>query len=204
MGVWGSRLAIFAAACAVLCFVPLVRITPISGMSNEAPFDPSEFASTFWEERLIPAAADSHSAAKVVAALSKDARAADEAYGVRAGVGRGFMLFLQGIGVVQESDGPGVILALDGGGVARLHDRKVFGATIRDATGLLQGNEAPSSREYNLIASELDRLAEQRAIAGLADVAPGDRLRFAGCAKVVSAAGFQPPLEVIPVLVEAE
>lgn len=203
MGVCGFRLAIVIAACVVLYFVPLVRVTPIDNRAAEGAFDPAQFAATFWEERLIPAAADTHSAAQVVAALTEDGAAADKAYGVRVGVGRSFYLFVQGVGVVQDVEGPGVTLELDGGGLLRLHDRKVFGATIRDATGLFKGNEAPSSREYNLIASELDRLAETHAIAKLAEVSPGDRLRFAGCAKVASPTGFKPPLEVIPVLVEA-
>lgn len=204
MGVWGFRLAVVVAACVLAYFVPLVRVTAIDGEVAEAPFDPAAFAADFWDERLIPAAADTHSAAKVVAALEEDVAAADNEYGVRVGVGRSFYLFVQGVGVVEAADGPGVSVALDGGGAVRLHDRKVFGATIRDATGLLQGDEAPSSREYNLVANELDRLAEERAIAGLADLKPGDRLRFAGCAKVASVAGYKPPLEVIPVLVEAE
>jgi predicted lipoprotein len=206
MGVWGFRLAVVVAACVVLYFVPLVRVTAIDSQAAEGVFDPAQFAATFWEERLIPAAADTHSAAQVVAALQADASAADKAYGVRVGVGRSFYLFVQGVGVVQEAEGLGVRLVLDGGdgnSVVRLHDRKVFGATIRDATGLLKGNEAPSSREYNLIAGELDRLAETKAIAKLASVAPGDRLRFAGCAKIANPTGFKPPLEVIPVLVEA-
>jgi predicted lipoprotein len=206
MGVWGFRLAVVVTACVVLYFVPLVRVTAIDSQAAEGVFDPAQFAATFWEERLIPAAADTHSAAQVVAALQEDIAAADKAYGVRVGVGRSFYLFVQGVGVVQGVEGPGVTLVLDGGdgnSIVRLHDRKVFGATIRDATGLLKGNEAPSSREYNLIASELDRLAETNAIAKLAKVAPGDRLRFAGCAKVASLTGFKPPLEVIPVLVEA-
>lgn len=206
MGVWGFRLAIVIAACVVLYFVPLVRVTPIDNRAAEGAFDPAQFAATFWKERLIPAAADTHSAAQVVAALKDDAAAADKTYGVRVGVGRSFYLFVQGVGVVQDEEGPGVKLVLDGGdenSVVRLHDRKVFGATIRDATGLLKGNEAPSSREYNLIASELDRLAETNAVAKLAEVAPGERLRFAGCAKIESPTGFKSPLEVIPVLVEA-
>jgi predicted lipoprotein len=206
MGVWGFRLAVVVASCAVFYFVPLVRVTTIDNQASEGKFDPTQFAANFWEERLIPAAADTHSAAQVLAALQEDAAAADKAYGVRVGVGRSFYLFVQGVGVVQEAEGPGVALVLDGGdgnSVVRLHDRKVFGATIRDATGLLKGNEAPSSREYNLIASELDRLAETHAIAKLEEVAPGDRLRFAGCAKVASPTGFKSPLEVIPVLVEA-
>lgn len=203
MGVWGFRLAVIIAACIVLYFVPLVRVTAIDDRTVEGKFDAGQFASNFWEERLIPAAVDAHNAAQVVAALQEDAAAANKAYGVRVGVGRGFLLFVQGVGVVQEGEGPDVTLALDGGGLVRLHDRKVFGATIRDATGLLKGNEAPSSREYNLIASELDRLAEIHAIAKLEGVAPGDRLRFAGCAKVASPNGFKPPLEIIPVLIEA-
>lgn len=203
MGVWGFRLAVVVAACVVLYFVPLVRVTAIDDRAVEGKFDPAQFAADFWEERLIPATADTHSAAQVVAALQEDAAAADKAYGVRVGVGRGFLLFVQGVGVVQEDEGTGVTLVIDGGGLVRLHNRKVFGATIRDATGLLKGNEAPSSREYNLIASELDRLAEIRAIAKLEGLAPGDRLRFAGCAKIASPEGFKPPLEVIPVLVEA-
>jgi predicted lipoprotein len=206
MGVWGLRLAVVIATCVFLYFVPLVRVTPINSQTVEGVFDPAQFAATFWEERLIPAAADTHSAAQVVAALQEDAAAADKAYGVRVGVGRSFYLFVQGVGVVQDDEGPGVTLVLDGGdgnSVVRLHDRKVFGATIRDATGLLKGNEAPSSREYNLIASELDRLVETTAIAKLEEVAPGDRLRFAGCAKIASPTGFKSPLEVIPVLVEA-
>lgn len=206
MGVWGFRLTVVVAACVVLYFVPLVRVTSIDKQAADVKFDAAQFAAAFWEQRLIPAAADAHSAAQVVTALQQDAAAADKEFGLRVGVGRGFLLFVQGVGVVQEADGPGMSLVLDGGdemSLVRLHDRKVFGATIRDATGLLKGNEAASSREYNLIASELDRLAEERSIAKLADFAPGDRVRFAGCAKVVSPTAYKPPLEIIPVLVEA-
>ena len=203
MGVWGLRLAIVAAACVLLYFVPLVRVTRIVEVDSEGFFNATDFAETFWTERLIPATTEATSATQVVAALSKDAEEAGEQHGRRVGVSRGFLLFVQGAGKVDSVGEYGMTLKVDGGGEIALSTRKVFGATIRDATGLLKGDEAPSSREYNAIANELNRLATQQAIAKLENAVVGDRLRFAGCAKVVSATGYKPPLEIIPVLVEA-
>lgn len=203
MGAWGFRLAAVAVACLLLYFVPLVHVTAITASDPENDFDAVGFAEAFWAERLIPAATDAASATQVVAALSEDPAKAGSQHGHRVGVSRGFLLFIQGVGVVKSADDSGILLQLDGGGETRLSKKRVFGATIRDATGLLRGDEAPGSREFNQVASELNRIAAERAIAELANAASGDRLRFAGCAKVTSPTSYKPPLEVIPVLVEA-
>lgn len=205
MNVWAYRLTLVVVMGVALYFVPLMHVTAIDVSMAKDGFDSAKYAESFWKERLIPATTDAHSAAQVIAALQKNVAAADKDYGVRVGVGRNFFLFVQGAGVVREMKEAGVVVALDGGEEScevRLYDRKAFGATIRDATGLLKGNEAPSSREYNLLAGELNRLAEEQAIAKLKSLSPGNHLRFAGCAKVASPSSYQPPLEVIPVLVE--
>lgn len=203
MGAWGFRLAAIAVACLLLYFVPLIHITAITASDTIASFDAAEIANAFWEERLIPASADAASATQVAAALSEDVAKAGNQHGRRVGVSRGFLLFVQGVGAVQSADDRGVLVQLDGGGEVRLSKKKVFGATIRDATGLLSNDEVPGSREYNEVASEINRLAAERAGAALAKVATGDRLRFAGCAKITSPTAYTPPLEVIPVLLEA-
>ncbi len=203
MGAWGFRIATIVAACVLLYFAPLIHVTRIEPADVEDRFDAVEFAEAFWTERLLPATADAASATQVAAAMEENAAKAGEQYGVRVGVSRGFLLFLRGVGEVQAADDVGVRLSLDGGGEVRLLSRKVFGSTIRDATGLLKSSESPGSREYNLIADEINRLATARAITRLEGIAVGDRLRFAGCTKVVSSAGYKPPLEIIPVLVEA-
>lgn len=207
MNVWAWRFILTAMACCAVYFVPLVRVTKLSpeGQGGEVAdsFDAAQSAEGFWEERLLSAIDSASDANAVLALLTTDPAAAGEEHGRRVGVSRGYFLFIRGEGALGAATAKGTPLTTPAGGAVMLSKGPIFGSAVRDASGLLAASEAPSSREYNALANELNRIVEERVVPGMLEMTAGTRVRFVGCAKVADPARFQPPLEVTPILVEA-
>jgi predicted lipoprotein len=208
MNTWAQR-ATAAIALATICYlVPPVRLVPLAEQSllpsKQAALDPPKFARQFWEERLLPSIADAAPALDATVALAQDPHQAEATFGRKLGVGRSFFVYLQGEGEVVATDAKGVTLQLapEANAVLRLARGPLFGNAIRDATGLLARAEVPDSSDFNAVSSELNLLAEQLAEQRLAPLAPGDRVRFAGCGKIGDPRRFTPPLVLTAILVE--
>lgn len=206
---WALRTAVVAALSVILWFAPLVRVVPLSAATHEGEspveFDPAEYAERFWQESLIPAIGNATPANDAIAAMADDAEKAKEEFGRTVGVGRSYFVFLRGEGQVVEVTRRTVALRVGESATAivQLSRGAIFGAAIRDATGLLKADDFMNSQDYNAVANHLNRLAEERVVPRLAECEVGDQIGFAGCAKVSNPSRYKPPLELSPILVES-
>jgi predicted lipoprotein len=122
------------------------------------------------------------------------------------GISNSYFIFIQGAGRIVNADSKGVGLAIREGSVGPdvvLPVRMVFGNAVRDATGLLDMDRLPNSRDFNDIAAELNHIVETRVLRELRDRAEvGRKVRFVGCAEVSPDAKRRKPLKVVPVWVD--
>lgn len=202
------------AACAALAvafwFFPAFRIVSLKqakAAKDRGAFNAAEFATKFWSEHLTPALDHAPDASTVLAALSKDAKAAATNYGRTIGMSDTTYYLMRGTGTIVTAGNSGTGVSLDGAnGEADLLLKTglLFGNTVRDATGLLTASEFPNSKNFNDVSTELNRIVESQVLPLLKTnvVVAGRKLRFVVCAEVSEDDAGERPLKVVPVLIE--
>jgi predicted lipoprotein len=203
-------LIVIALAAAATWRFPLFRIVPLKEREAKAQaeaFDAGSYADNFWTQRLDPALADAADAASVLAALESDAGAARKNFGRTVGLSRATFFFVRGRGtiVAVEKSRVGVALRDDGEQPELwLTTGPIFGNAVRDAPGLLNGEDFPNLQHFNELASELNALVESRVLPGLREAAKvGVAIEFVACVEVPGGAVSQ-PLETIPLQATVE
>ena len=77
-----------------------------------------------------------------------------------------------------------------------------FSNVVRDAPGLLNVNDYPSSQDFNAISEALNRIVEERVQPKLREQAKtGATIEFVGCAEVNDESTDLRPLKVVPIQV---
>jgi len=192
-------------------FVPLFHLVPLRQMQKQeaqAEFTATNYATTFWDEKLQKSLDRAADASKVLSALTADPQKARTQFGRTLGVSSSTLFFLRGTGRVVSVTKKGVVLALkDGDGTADilLPTGLQFGNTVRDGTGLLDASAFPNSQNFNNLSTELNRIVETTVLPQLREQAKvGAKISFAGCAEVDEDDAGMKPLKVIPVSVKLE
>jgi predicted lipoprotein len=191
-------------ACAIFPPFHIRRIdTDTAQDAAREPFNAGSVATTFWTERLIPAADRATDAAVLLKASSSDSATAAQQYGRRTGLGGSDLYFLRGEAKVATIDRKGVWLATQSAANVRmvLLTGPVFGNALRDCTGLLDLKDY-SSFDFNALSSELNRLAETRVQPVLRERAViGATVQFVGCAEDGGISDESRVLRVVPIKV---
>jgi predicted lipoprotein len=186
--------------------------------SLKAGFDARAFATRFWSDKLLPAAARATDVTTLLNALALDSASAELRYGKRAGLGSKTYYLVNGEARVSAVSAEGLRLTMSAPGrpatsPVTLLTAPVFGNALREATGLLQAQDF-TSFDFNAIGAELNHLVESTVQPRLRKGgAVGARLRFSGCAELeassLSAASSAaqraappPALLIIPINVE--
>lgn len=201
--------------CAVLATIlwlfPAFHIVPLKqaqAAKASGVFNPTDFATKFWRERLTPALKNAADAQTVLDALAKDPKAAATAYGRTVGISDTAHYFIRGTGTVVAVEGKGVSVSLHGPDAKPdllLKTGLLSGNTVRDATGLLTASEFPNSQNFNDISTELNRIVESQVLPDLkTNATAGRKLIFTVCAEVSEDDAGDRPLKVIPVQAELQ
>ena len=202
-------------ACAVLVVVfwvfpafHIVSLKRAQAAKASGVFNPTDFATKFWRERLTPALKNAIDAQIVLDALAKDPKAAAATYGRTIGISDTAYYFMRGTGTVVSVEVKGVGVALrgtDGKPDLLIKTGLLSGNTVRDATGLVNASEYPNSQNFNDISTELNRIVESQVIPDLkTNATVGRKLAFTVCAEVGEDEAGDRPLKVIPVMAEVQ
>ncbi len=189
---------------------PLFHLVAVgqAGASRPGAFSATEFVTTFWSERLVPAFDQAADAAAVLAAIREAPDEARRRFGRSAGLGRATLYFVRGSGIVVAIDDQGVGVTLSKEAETPqivLQTGLVSGNSVRDASGLLAASDYPNSQQFNDISTQLNRTVETSVIPNLKQAAQvGRRVEFVGCARVLNLPSDAAPLRVIPLKVQIE
>jgi predicted lipoprotein len=184
---------------------PLFHVVSRSSLTSaqaESRFHAADYVNEFWAARLMPALSEADDAVAALAALRENPDQARAEFGRTVGLGRSTLYFLAGKGTIVSVDGKAVGVSL--GTVAKEPDISIstdllFGNTVRDATGLLDGSKFPNSQQFNEISTELNRTIEVTVLPALKTQAQvGDTIHFVGCAEVTTLPRDIRPLKVVP------
>ena len=79
----------------------------------------------------------------------------------------------------------------------------IFGNAIRDASGLIDVSDFPSSMEFNNISGEINKVVTEKVIPAFIDkVEVGDKIHFFGATEVNKDEPELNPLKIIPIRVQ--
>jgi predicted lipoprotein len=205
------RLILVIVLAGIFWRFPLVHFVPLKAAEQKkiaATFNATQFASDFWDNRLLPGLDQSVKASVLLPAIQADAAAAKKQFARSVGLGTDYFYFLSGTGrVVAISDDAISLTVMEGSTNAdiALQTGLVFGDAIRDGTGLLNVNDYPNSQDFNDISSALDHLVETRVLPALkAQAKVGAEITFAGCAEIDDEDTDLKPLKVIPIRVNLQ
>ena len=190
---------------------PLVHFVPLKqtqAQATQSEFNPTNFATAFWNEKLLKSLDRAADASQVLAALATDPQKARAQFGRKLGVSSSTLFFLRGTGHVVAVKKNGVALALkDGDDTADilLPTGLLFGNAVRDSTGLLDASAFPNSQNFNDLSAELNHIVESTMLPQLREQAKaGAIISFAGCAEIDDEDTDVKPVKVIPVSLKLE
>lgn len=210
-----NRVAVIAgtiAAVAVLSwFFPLFHVVSreaLRAVKERANFNAADFVKGFWATKLTPALGDSADVADVLAAYRESPEQARTQFGRSVGIGRSTLYFVHGSGKITNIDKKQIVVALTddaSGPHVALQTGLLFGNTVRDATGLLSGDDYPNSQQFNEISAELNRTIEAHVLPPLKTAAKvGSSIEFVGAAEVTSESKDLAPLKIVPIEVKVK
>jgi predicted lipoprotein len=195
----------------VFRFVPLFHLVSLQQVQSRqaaTEFNPTNFATAFWNDKLLKSLERAADAGQVLAALAADPQKARTQFGRTLGISSSTLFFLRGTGRIVGVTKKGVALTLkDDGDTADilLPTGLLFGNTVRDGTGLLDASAFPNSQNFNDLSTELNRIVETTLLPKLREQAKvGMNISFVGCAEVAEEDADVKPLKVIPVSVKLE
>jgi predicted lipoprotein len=204
-------IAVLLAAGVLSWFFPLFRVvsrSSVQAAQAEGKFNAAAFVDELWTNKLPPTFADAHDVAAVVAALRENPQQAKTEFGRTVGLGRSTLFFVQGQGTIISVDAKAVGISFTTNAKTSdvsLPTGLLFGNTVRDATGLVDGNEFPNSQQFNEISTHLNRKIEETVLPNLKSQAKvGNKIRFVGCSEVTNLPRDVSPLKVIPLQVRFE
>jgi predicted lipoprotein len=206
------QLVSLAVAFTGVCWLfPLFHVVTLKKATEEkaaATFNPTQFAETFWNDKLLKSLDQAVKVEELWPAIQSDPAAARKKYGRSLGLGDTYIYFVSGTGrVVAATDDEITLIVTEGAKQPEisLQVGLIFGNTVRDGTGLINVNDYPNSQDFNAISEELNRIVEARVLPKLREQAKvGALFHFVGCAEVDDEATDLKPLKVIPVEAEMQ
>jgi predicted lipoprotein len=190
-------------------FFPLFHVVSRDALraeKEEATFHAADFAKEFWTTKLTPALPEAADVGAVLAAYRESPDQARTQFGRSVGIGRSTLYFVRGNGKVASIDNKQIVVQLTddaSGPHVALLTGLLFGNTVRDATGLLNGDDFPNSQQFNEISTELNRTIEATVFPPLKESAKvGAAIEFVGCAEVTNVPRDFTPLKIVPLEVK--
>lgn len=203
----GWLIAALAVAGLCWCF-PLFRIVSLEHATktkDAAVFDPKKFAESFWNARLPYALSNAVPAEILLSTIQTNSDVAKQMFSRSVGVSESYTYFVSGKGRVLAVTDDEVLLAVTANATnaeVLLQLGLLFSSVVRDAPGLLNVNDYPSSQDFNAISEALNRIVEERVQPRLREQAKGGAtIEFVGGAEVNDESTDLRPLKVVPIQV---
>lgn len=204
-------LGIVLLAFVLVWFFPLFHVVSresLRAAKEKISFNADKYVDEFWTAHLTSAFDDASDANTVLNALREDAQQAGSQFGRTVGIGRSTLYFLRGKGTIVSIENMQIGVSLAEGSQDAdivLSTGLLFGNTVRDATGLLNGDDFPNSQQFNEISTELNRRIEKDVLPSLKSEAEvGKAVQFVGCAELTRLPRDITPLKVVPLEVKFE
>jgi len=197
---WLIAIAIIAAVCWLF---PLFHVVRLKAERAAAAFNATDFAETFWTNKLLPSIDKAVNAGTLVADIQSDPATAKKKYSRGVGLSDSYFYFVTGTGRVMAVSEDAISLAITDKATnaeVALQAGLIFGDAIRDGTGMLDASAYPNSQDFNDISAALNHIVETRVLPELRERARiGTTISFTGCAEVDDESSDLKPLKIVPI-----
>jgi predicted lipoprotein len=181
-----------------------IRLKPLDEIKGQShkEFNAGEYALDFWNRslpRILDTATDME---KLLALLESDKKAAINTHGKSIGIGAQYSFLVKGSGTIEHIASKGVLLSLAPfyKDTVMIRTRNFFSNAIRDASGVVNVSDFPSTMEFNEISGEINRIVQQQVIADHLDLfEPGNPLEFVGAFELDENTRKAALIEIIPI-----
>jgi predicted lipoprotein len=187
-------------------FFPLFHVVPLERATKDkaaATFNPTEFAETFWNDRLMRSLDKAVKLDVLLPAIQRNPAEARKNFSRSIGVSDSYSYFVSGLGRVVSVTDDEIGLVISTGATNAevvLQSGLLFGNVVRDGTGLLNVNDFPNSQDFNAISEALNHIVEIHVEPKLRELAKvGALIRFVGCAEVNDESTDLKPLHIVPI-----
>ena len=193
---------------AVLVLGLSIRLKPLDEIKSQSQkkFDASEYALDFWN-RFLPRVLDSATdMEKLLTLLESDKNAALTKHGKSVGIGAQYSFLVRGSGTIEQVVPKGLLLSLAPShkDTVLIRTRNFFSNAIRDASGVVNVSDFPSTMEFNEISGEINKIVQQQVVADHLDLfETGKPLEFVGAFELDENTRKTAPIEIIPIRINS-
>ena len=204
---WLIAILVVAGVCWIFPPFHVVSLEQSTKEKSAAVFDPKRFAEGFWDAKLPYAFSNAVPAEVLLPTIQTNAAEARQKFSRTVGVSESYTYFISGKGRVLSATEDEVLLSVTSSATnaeVSLQLGLLFSTAVRDAPGLLNVNDYPSSQDFNAISEALNRIVEDRVQPKVREHAKaGATLEFVGCSEVNDESTDLQPLKVVPIQVAA-
>ena len=178
------------------------RLDTVRSRQDLERFDPQSFARDYWDARLPGVLDHAVDAALLLDLFGNDMATAVRDHARTLGIASRHTYLVRGSGRIVSLGEPGILVSLNEipGQDILMATEDIYGNEIRDVSGLIDVSDFPSSMEFNMISSEINRIVRDEVVKpAAARAAKGESVRFVGAVEVSEDTPNINPLRIIPI-----
>jgi predicted lipoprotein len=166
-------------------------------------FNAAQYATTFWDKKLIPSLNKAIEITRLSAILSSDPGKAFNDWSHALGIGNLRYFLISGKGVIESVDDDYVAVLVQGDSskqVTRITTEYIFGNAVRDATGLININEFTNTMDFNNVSAEINKIIREKVLPAFKQKAKkGSAIEFTGAIELNKEHPALSGIEIIPI-----
>lgn len=182
------------------------RLDEVQLTAQRDKFDPQKYAADFWYNRLLKNLDSATDVNHLLELFENDMPQAIQRYARTLGIASVHSYLVKGQGQVRVIEETGIQITTREPQTqtdVRLKTSFIFGNAIRDASGLINVSDFPSTMEFNNISVEINRIVKNEIIPPLLkQIKVGQNINFVAATEVREQNPEIHPLELVPIQVE--
>jgi predicted lipoprotein len=177
------------------------KLDEVKASQSAKEFNATQYAQTFWNNKLIPNLDRAIDITQLTAMLSSDAAKTFDTYSHALGIGNLRYFLVKGKGITTSVNEDDVSVLLDSNKQSiTIATEYIFGNAVRDATGLININEFNNTMDFNNVSAELNKIIREKVLPSFKQQAKkGNAIEFTGAIELNKEHLDLSKIEVIPV-----
>ena len=180
------------------------KLESVKAASAATLFHATQYAQTFWNEKLMPNLDKAIDIVDLENQLSTDTARIFDTYSHALGIGNLRYFLVKGKGIITSINENDVYVEPDSSKQSiKIATEYIFGNEVRDATGLININEFNNTMDFNNVSAEINKIIRERVLPSFkSNVRKENRVEFVGAIELNKEHLDLSHIEVIPVQIK--